>query len=153
MGHYQFIQFEAQLTEKGAEILKAFYDEYSANPWSANLSWNCWKKTAELFSEYPFVEWMIKSRQLDVLTVSAGLNLPGYRFDFDKRLWTINCEFKWAGFSEKTFCENFLPFVIAEPAVVKIDHDLWENPHTVLVEPKPLPKPDWYRKVGEQYDP
>ena len=58
------------------------------------------------------------------------------------------------------FAEEFLPRLISCPCVLRISHELWEDlttgetlPRVLTIQPKDIGKPDWFRKVGEPYDP
>lgn len=132
MGHFYHVSFKAQLTEIGAQIIGHLYESRD------------WRATAEFFAEYRCVEEF--ERKGPPIPFADG----HHRFDPETRIWEVRVTFKDRRGDAPSILDDFLACIVREPTDVRVDHDLFDTPSKMLVQPRSTPmKPDWDRCYGD----
>ena len=124
MGHYQTVRFEADLNDRGVQVL----DELT-------LMNGDWPAVAAVY-----FQWEDRLLRIgDMLADIKGL------FDIQlarvtPRHLSYNHEYKWRGERQDVqhVIESILPFFIATPTTVWSLHELWDNPRVKLVQPEKI---------------
>lgn len=119
MGHYLGLKFTTTLNDTGTVIIKNLYETHS------------WKQTAELFTEYPFVEYVAENiNELIPFGQPWYLKEINSSFDENNKKWSVNVWFKDFGFRWKVPFKNFLSYVSNEPIEIIFDSEFNEDYRT-----------------------